>query len=289
MGIVDAHLHLWDPRRLPMGWLEGIEDLDRLCSGPTYLGELGDQAARLEGAVLVEAAVDPGALEPELEWMLEQREAAGPVRAVVAGWAPRGEEQATDAWLRLLESSEGVVGVREVLHGAGETAASLRDPRLLRSVRMAGERGLVVDLCVRPDQLAAAGRLMREASGTRFMLDHLGRPRVGWPTETSWKDCLASVADLENVDVKLSGLLECAEGRAVTFDALGPLFDHALARFGPERMAWGSNWPVCRLGGTIGEWVALTDRLLQGCSEPDRACIRRTTALRVYGLLDQDD
>lgn len=267
-----------------MGWLGGVPDLNRPHSPQMYRDDLGPHHDRIRAAVLVEAAVDADGLDRELDWLLEVREGPGPIESLVVGWQPRGDRRTTVERLDRLENLDGVVGLREVLHGDGEASEAPRDRGLLESVRMAGDRGFVVDLCVRPDQLEATEWLIGQAPGTRFMLDHLGRPNVGGPLDPGWKDAMARLGDLPQVHAKFSGLLECADGGEVSVASCRPVLDHVLACFGPDRLAWGSNWPVCHQVGAIAAWVDLTEQLLAEHADPVRASILGGTAARFYGL-----
>ncbi len=263
--------------------------LNRIQSPAMYLQDLGAYRERLQAAVLVEAAVDSGELDRELEWMMEMRAGSGPVEALVVGWRPRGNPTATRERLQRLESLDGVVGVREVLHSEDETSASPRDRSLLESVRAAGERGLVVDLCVRPDQLEATAWLAARSPDTCIMIDHLGRPKVGGPFEPDWRDAMARLGAMPHVHAKLSGLLECAAGGDVSSESCRPVFDHVMACFGPNRLAWGSNWPVCHQVGAVAAWLTLVEKWLADRAGPVRESILGGVARRVYGLPDRID
>ena len=127
-----------------------------------------------------------------------------------------------------------------------------------------------------------ATRLVDACPKTRFVLDHLGRPDVAAGVTTDWSEGLRAMADRENVIVKLSGLIECAGGIDWTVGTFRPFFELALDRFGPDRMLWGSNWPVCELGGSLERWVAATRSLLADHPDAVRAAVLHENARRVY-------
>ncbi|MFM1833789.1 MAG: hypothetical protein RLZZ461_2105, partial [Planctomycetota bacterium] len=190
-----------------------------------------------------------------------------------------------EAWLERLAATAGIVGVREVLHPGGFDAAAPADPARIASARRAGECGLVVDLCARPDQLRAVETLVAAAPGTTFVLDHLGRPRSGAPLDPEWRASIDRIAAFPNVAVKISALIECAENAAWTAEGFRPFVQSVLAAFGPDRAMWGSNWPMCVDDATgLADWLAATRFGVLELSEREQAAIFAGTARRIYGL-----
>lgn len=284
VDFIDAHLHCWDPARLPMAWLAEVPDLGRSCGASEYLSDLGGRADDLEAAVLVESAVDDSAVGRELDWLIEQVADAGPVRAAIAGWRPMAESGPLRRQLDAISEAPGVVGVRQVMHSSMWTANDLGDPRLSRALREAGGRGLLVELCVRPDQLIAVAGLLAAAPDTTVILDHLGRPRTGSAPDPAWIDALGRVADAPNVVTKMSALIECAQGDAWSGSGFRPFIDAAITRFGSDRVLWGGNWPLCRIGGSMASWLEASEEILRSHPGPDRDAIFAGNARRIYGL-----
>ena len=283
-GFIDAHLHCWDPARLSMNWLDDVPVLNRPCELPSYVSDLGRGGMALEGAILVESAVDDASLELELEWLVEQVAKPGPVMAAVSGWRPTAGEAACRRRLDAIEDAPGVVGVRQVMHGPTWAAEDLRDRRLSLALQEAGRRGLVVELCVRPDQLVAVVDLVAAAPETTVVLDHLGRPRTASPIEPAWNDALGRVAESPNVMTKMSGMVECAGGGDWSVDRFRPFVDAAIGHFGFDRVLWGGNWPLCSLGGSLERWLEATAEILASSGPRERAAILEGNARRVYGL-----
>jgi L-fuconolactonase len=285
-GTVDAHLHLWDPNRLAIGWLADAADAPRL-NRPIEHHDYATAARPLgvEAAVIVEAAVDDEAIEDEVTWMCEHVAAAGLVAAGVAGWRPAGDAGRVSAWLERLAATPGIVGVREVLHAGAMDATAPADRRRISAVQRAGECGLVVDICARPDQLRAVETLVTAAPGTTFVLDHLGRPRSGASIDAAWRDSIDRIAAVPNVVVKISALIECAENAAWTAEGFRPFIQAVLDAFGPVRAMWGSNWPMCvdDAAGLAG-WLDAARFGVFELSEGEQAQVFAGTARRVYGL-----
>ena len=283
-ALVDAHLHLWDPQRIRMSWLGGMPALDRAFLVSDLQEDLGPLAGRLEAAVLVEPAVDAESLDDELEWFASQLSESGLIRAAVAGWQPRAGTADVLRRLDALSDLPGVVGVRHVLHPPEITAASVLEHDHVQAVRLAGERGFLVELCVRPDQLQAATDLIDLAPGTRFVLDHLGRPRTGEDLDPRWVDSLAALADRESLVTKMSALIECAQDSDADPEGFEPFVNTALDLFGADRVLWGSNWPVCFTQTSLSDWIRGSDRLLAKRSGRERTAILGGNARRIYGI-----
>lgn len=282
--VVDAHLHLWDPRRLSMSWLADAPGLDRAFSAADQASVAGPLG--IDAAVLVEAAVDESSLEQEIDWMRGHLAADGMVVGAVAGWRPEGDPEITVAWLDRLADESGVVGVREVLHPTALDESAPASPRRIAAAVEAGRRGLVVDICARPDQLAAVRRLAEAAPDTRFVVDHLGRPRSAAPVDEGWRRDLAALAACPNAVVKISALVECAEGADWDAAMFRPFIRGGVELFGPSRCLWGSNWPVCgREAGGLARWFDAMVAAINDLAETEQAEIMGGTADRVYGLM----
>lgn len=282
--MIDAHLHVWDPERIRMAWLDEAPGLDRRLEEDQWLEDLGPYRDRIAAAVFVETDVDDGHEDAELDRMASLIEAPGPIEAAIAGWRPMQDLAAVSHRLDAIAGVAGVVGVRHVLHPRGVGAADLLDPAHVASVRLAGERGLLVELCVRPDQLEAASELVRRAPGTDFVLDHLGRPRTGLPPDPAWTESLGRLAAHPRLVVKMSALIECSEGAGWSAETLSPFVSATIDRFGCDRLVWGSNWPVCRIGGSLVGWLEASVAILQNRTAEERAAILGGNARRIYRL-----
>lgn len=278
--MIDTHLHLWNPDTIPRAWLAEVPDLDRAMLLKDY--RLVSVRAGIESAVHVETDVDDEGLERELDEVAGVMRANPLVRAAVVGGRPG--HPGFEIWLDGVAHLPGVVGLRRVFHGLDGEPEAFLTASLAEDLRRLGEHGLLFELCVRPDQLQAAIRLVDACPATSFVLDHLGRPDVAAGVTAVWSDGLRRLADRRNVVAKLSGLIECAAGADWTTETFRPFFELALERFGPDRLVWGSNWPVCELGGSLERWVAATRSLLEGHSESVRNAVLEANARRIYRL-----
>jgi predicted TIM-barrel fold metal-dependent hydrolase len=278
--MIDTHLHLWNPATIPRAWLAGVPALDRAMTLEDYRAIASKTG--IEAAVQVESDVDDGNLERELEEAVAVLGTRSLVRASVVGGRPG--HPGFEAWLDRVIRSSGVVGVRRVFHGLGGEPDAFVTTPLIDDLRRLGARDLLFELCIRPDQLQAAIRLVDACPETEFVLDHLGRPEIAAGVTTDWSEGMRRIADRPNVVAKLSGLIECSAGREWTVETFRPFVELAVDRFGADRLVWGGNWPVCELGGSLERWVSATRSLLADRSAVFREAVYEVNARRIYRL-----
>ena len=277
--VVDAHQHILDPDRAPYPWM--TQEVDALRR-PFPLDELLPQlaAAGVDGTVVVQARTE---LDETRE--LLALAAAAPALLGVVGWADLTDPALGDvlAELRAEAGGERLVGIRHPAHDEPDPEWLLR-PDVRRGIATVGRSGLAVDLLVRPREMPAALELVRGEPGTRFVVDHLGKPPMAGGTLEPWATLLARLAGLPNTWCKLSGLVTEAAWDAWTVDDLRPYVDSALDRFGASRLLYGSDWPVCLLAASYETVIATARTLTDGLSEAERAAVFGGNAEDVYRL-----
>ncbi|WP_197517499.1 amidohydrolase family protein [Microbacterium karelineae] len=278
MSVLDAHVHVWDPQRVPHPWLANVPGLDR-----AFLpADIDTAGGRIDGWVFVETDADPSWAAFEVDWVagLEWPGLAGIVAHAEMGGGNLG------AQLDALADRPLVVGVRpSVQDGPDERIASAA---FARDLRLLGERGLSFDACVRWGQLDVLAEAAEQAPGTRIVLDHLGKPPVadGLDSEagTRWRRSIERLARLPHVFVKCSGIPGEA-GSGPVFDGVAGVFDRvALDAFGAERAMFGSDWPVSGVPGTGVPVDRALDALREAASDAEWAHLAGETAREFYGL-----
>jgi len=241
MRVLDAHLHLWDPAVLEYDWLEG--PLARRFAEEEFAEEqlIGVEE---EAAIFVQAGSADEQQLDEVRWVDSIALSTGVVAIVAGARLDLGAE--TDAHLAALAEHERVVGVRHLLQG--EVDGFARTEEFQRGAREVARRGWTFDACVRAHQIPDVTALAASVPQLPIVLDHLGKPQMGTadaPVEPSpeWLGDLRELASSPQVFCKLSGLP--AETGATWTDAqVAPFLDAALDAFGPDRLLWGSDWPV---------------------------------------------
>ncbi|MEV4122332.1 amidohydrolase family protein [Micromonospora sp. NPDC049645] len=279
-GIIDAHHHLWVRARHPQPWID-----------PHTMAAIDDDftpvelapAARVAG-VTQTVVVQSVAVRSETPELLGVA-ADDPLIAGVVGWVDLTADEVGRRLdrLRAARGGERLVGIRHLVQSEPDPTY-LDRPDVRRGIAAVGAAGLAFDLLVRPRQLPAAIRLVRDLPEVRFVLDHLGKPPLGRADLGDWPSDLRALAAEPNTTAKLSGLVTEVDGGFWTTADLRPAVEHALDVFGPDRLMFGSDWPVCLLATSYVRWVTVLDGLLGSLSDHERAAIWRQTAGRVYRL-----
>lgn len=277
---IDAHQHFWRYAPAEYPWIAaGMERLAR-----DFLpGDLADVARPhgIGGSVAVQARQSL----VETRWLLELAAADPFVRGVV-GWVDLRDPDVA-ATLEPLSRRERFVGVRHVVQDEP-------DPRFLLGadfVRGLGHLhafGLTYDLLLFPPQLPAAVELVGLLPEQPFVLDHLAKPRIALgpaaPEFASWRRDIEALARHPNVSCKLSGLVTEAAWCRWRPEDFTPYLDVALAAFRPDRLMFGSDWPVCLLSGDYAAVVDIVTTFIGTLAEGEREAILGGTAARFYGL-----
>jgi L-fuconolactonase len=275
--ILDAHHHLWDPARREYPWMAGpeLEPLRRRFGV--------DDLRAVAEPLGVSATVVVQALGSEEETSDLLRAAAGS-RGLIAGVVGWVDLTAPDVGARLA-GRPGLVGVRHQVQDEPD-AGWLERPDVLRGLRAAASAGLRYDLLVRPEHLPAALTVAVEVPELALVVDHGAKPEVAAGGWEPWSRDLAALAGCEQVHCKLSGLVTEARWRAWRSDGIERYIGRLLDLFGPERLMFGSDWPVCTLAASYQEVLELARETLiaLGCGESELAAVLGGTARRFYGV-----
>ena len=279
--IIDAHLHLWDPTRFRMSWLEG----DALLNRPYGLDEYRAQTAGLliEAMVYVQVEVAPAYGVLEARWAAELARDEPRLQGFVA-WAPLEDGEQARAYLEALRGVSPLVkGVRRIVQDEPDPDFCRR-PGFITGARLLAEFGLSCDLCLRHHQLPATIELVRQCPDTPFMLDHCGKPAIKGGRRDPWREQIAALAALPNVCCKVSGLVSEAEWRTWQPADLAPYVAHVLECFGPERVVFGGDWPVLLHAAPYRRWVETLDALTAHLPARERRGLWAENARRFYRL-----
>jgi predicted TIM-barrel fold metal-dependent hydrolase len=135
-----------------------------------------------------------------------------------------------------------------------------------------------------PRQAPHALALAELAPGVAFILDHCGVPDIRGGDFDAWKRGISDLAARPNITAKISGIVAYADSGTWTAETLRPYVEHVIDCFGWNRVVWGSDWPVCTLGGGLLAWVAATHAVLDGCSDDERDSLFWKNADRIWQL-----
>ncbi|WP_031101138.1 amidohydrolase family protein [Streptomyces sp. NRRL S-15] len=277
--VIDAHHHVWDLAVRDQEWITG-EELAPIRRTFT-LAEL-EPEARASGvaATVLVQTVTVAEETPELLALAD----GSTLVAGVVGWTDLTAPDVADtlAALRALPGGGRLVGIRHQVQGEPDPEWLLR-PGVLRGLRAVADAGLAYDLIVRPRQLPSAVRAAALLPGLTFVLDHAGKPPVARRTTHPWADGLQALAALPNTVCKLSGLVTEADPRSSVED-LRPYAETVIDAFGPGRLMFGSDWPVCRLAAGYADVLSTSRELIGRLGDDEQRSVLAGTARRVYRL-----
>jgi L-fuconolactonase len=277
-GIVDAHHHLWDLDVRDQDWTRGLPEIRRSFHA-AELEPLAAAAGVVE-SVLVQTVV----VADETPEMLAIADGSALIQGVV-GWvdltAPDVAERI--AALRAGRGGGYLRGIRHQVQGEPDGDWLIRTD-VLRGLDALAAAGLVYDFVVRADQLPSCVRVARARPDVGFVLDHCGKPAIAAGEIDAWAAGIRELGRLENVSCKLSGLVTEADHGAWTTADLRPYADTVLEAFGPARLMFGSDWPVCTLAAPYARVLESAHELTAGLGPAEREMVFAGTATRVYGL-----
>ena len=243
-GVVDAHQHFWRIDRGDYAWMgPHVTPLLRDFM-PADLAPLMGRSG-VGRTVLVQAAET----DAETDFLLDLAEAT-PFVAGVVGWADM-DAPGFPGRLAALRARPKLVGLRPMLQELEDDAFILR-PRVLEHLALVAQSGLAFDVLAFTRHLPHVLEALRRVPDLRAVIDHGAKPEIAARTLDPWRERIAALAALPGLHCKLSGLVTEADV-AWRLDDLRPYVDHLLACFGPHRLMWGSDWPVCTLAASYGE------------------------------------
>jgi L-fuconolactonase len=275
---IDAHQHVWDPTRSSYLWMTPDSALHRPAEFPEILSSL--QYAGMGATVLVQA----DDTDEDTAFMLETAQTHPEIVGVVA-WAPLDD---THAFARRLEEfvpNHRVVGIRSLIHEQPDPEWLLK-PQVLDSLALLEQAGLTLDVpAEHPRHLEQVITLGERFSDLPIVVDHLGKPPIGQDDAEPWFSLLGAVAENPRVNAKVSGLYGAKGAESSwTLEGIRPWFDRAVETFGPERLMYGGDWPVCELAGGYDRMWNTLAMLIDGLSDEKRDRVLGGTAESFYGL-----
>jgi L-fuconolactonase len=276
---IDAHQHFWTYSAAEYPWIgPGTERLARDYLPPDLAPLVA--AEGIDGSVAVQARQSVA----ESRWLLELA-AAHPLVKGVVGWVDLQSERVGDD-LDALAANPTFVGVRHVVQDEPDPRFLLGDA-FVRGLRTLRQFGLTYDLLVYPQQLPAAIEIARLLPEQPFVLDHLAKPRIKAGDIEEWRRDIRALAARPNVCCKVSGLVTEAAWKRWQRADFAPYLEAVLEAFGPERLMFGSDWPVCLLSAEYREVVGIVEDLFARLTPGERGALWGGTAARFYGLSEE--
>ena len=276
---IDAHQHFWKYTADDYPWISsGMERLARDYLPPDLVKVT--QPHDIMGSVAVQARQT---IE-ETEWLLDLAANYSYIRGVV-GWVDLRSPSVSED-LEKFSQNDKFVGVRHVVQDEPDPQFLLGSD-FLRGLRQLRAYNLTYDILIFPHQLPSACELVKMLPDQPFVLDHMAKPDIEHQALSDWKRHFDALAEHDNVVCKLSGLVTEANWKLWQQRDFTPYLDVALEAFGPERLLYGSDWPVCLLSAEYAEVVCIANSLIDRVSLHEAKAIRGTNTAQFYGLQTQ--
>lgn len=274
---IDSHHHFWNYDPVEYGWIGPDMSVLQQDFLPTALAS-EIELAGIDGVISVQARQTV----EETAWLLGMAAEHEFIRGVV-GWVPLASANVVSV-LEPLAQSPWLKAVRHVVQDEPDEAFIL-GAEFNRGIAQLKQFGLVYDILIYTRQLANSIRFVDRHPDQPFVLDHIAKPTIhSTEFHESWAVKLRELARRENVVCKFSGVVTEVRDAAWSTDSIRRYWDVAIEAFGPQRLMFGSDWPVCLLRTGYGQWVSTVRELMNNMSQDEQNDIMGATACRVYGL-----
>jgi L-fuconolactonase len=279
--IVDSHVHLWDPTRFRMPWLDNNERIGR----PFLQADYREHTAGLdvEGIVYLQVEVLPAYALLEAQWVADLPAEPLPVLGIVP-WAPLEDGDCARSFLDAMTAIDPrIKSIRRLIQDEPDDDFCVR-PDFIRGVQILPEYDLSFDICVYHRHLKNTITLVRSCPNVNFVLDHIGKPDIKAGLLDPWRDEIRELASFPNVMCKLSGVVTEADKDQWTTADVVPYIEHIIEQFGEDRVMFGGDWPVVLMASPYRRWAATLDEVTAGLSDGAKRKLWNTNARKFYRL-----
>ena len=272
---LDSHQHFWAYDPVQYGWMKPEWLIRRDCLPPELAAEL--KGCRIDGCVAVQARQSLD----ESRWLLELADRFPMIKGVV-GWVDLRSPDVAGQLARFAAHPK-FKGVRHVVQDEPDDRFLLRED-FQRGLAKLRDFGLTYDLLIFPRQLPAAIELVRAFPLQTFVLDHIAKPAIKDGLLTPWREQILELAALPNVCCKVSGMVTEADWAGWKPADFKPYLDTVFEAFGPDRLMYGSDWPVALLAGTYRRVFELARDYVAPLGAETEAKFFGGNTVRFYGL-----
>jgi L-fuconolactonase len=273
---IDSHQHFWKYDPIRESWITDEMSVIRRNFFPVDLKPLLEQNG-FKGCVAVQADQS----EEHNTFLLELAQENNFIKGIV-GWVDLRAENIRDR-LGYYKQHEIIKGFRHVLQGEEDRALMLK-PAFMRGIEALNEFGYTYDILIFPDQLKYIRDFVTAFPNQMFVLDHIAKPYIKDKKIDEWKKDMQAVAEFENVFCKISGMVTEAHFKNWKKEDFTPYIDVVVKAFGIDRIMYGSDWPVCLVGGSYEKVLDIVQDYFQSYSKEDQVKIFKTNATKFYKL-----
>jgi len=276
MEIIDAHQHFWRYDPVRDAWITKEMAVIRRDFFPD------DLLRALESTEVVgSVAVQADQTEQETGFLLDLAARYDFIRGVV-GWTDL-RSKGLPARLEYWSTFDKLKGFRHIVQAEPDPYFLLGDDFCQGLAHLAAFN-FTYDILIYPHQLLAALELVRRFPDQRFVLDHLAKPPIREGFREGWAVLMREIGRCEHVSCKLSGMVTEADWKQWRYEDFEPYLEVVLEAFGPERVMFGSDWPVCKVAASYEEVLAIVKRFAGRLSETEQAALLAGNAKRFYQL-----
>ena len=274
--IIDSHHHYWQYNPVEYDWINDSMKVIRTDFLPEKLEQTIAEAG-IDGVISVHARQ----LVEETDWLIGLAHQNKFMKGVV-GWLPLIQNN-IETYLEKYSGEKILKGIRHVVQGETDPEFILRND-FNRGISLLKKYSLVYDILIFERQLPNTIRFVDQHPDQIFVLDHIAKPLIGRNELSPWKVNIQELAKRENVSCKISGMVTEADFNCWTPEQLLPYFDVVLEAFGPDRLLFGSDWPVCLVATSYKNWADLVRETISTFSETEQAKIMGGNAVKIYRL-----
>ena len=272
---IDAHQHFWRYTEIEFGWIDDAMASIRRDFLPADLAPLLNETG-IDATVAVQARQSM----EETEWLLQLADAYPQIAGVV-GWVPLIDPK-VEKVLEALSANTKLKGVRHVLQAEPSEYMARED--FNTGVALLRPYSLTYDLLILQHQLPAAIKFVDRLPNQPMVLDHLAKPLIASHEIEPWRAQILELARRPHISCKLSGMVTEANFHNWTIEDLQPYVETALEAFGPDRLLFGSDWPVCTVASSYKRWLDVVKQCTAGLSSDEQDKILGENAQKFYGL-----
>jgi L-fuconolactonase len=271
---IDAHQHFWIYNERDYGWISDKLSKIKRNFEPADLHEILENHG-FDGSIAVQARQS---IE-ETEWLLELADKNDFIKGVV-GWVDLRSNN-LESHLQKYSQNKKFVGVRHVLQDEPDDQFVLEED-FLDGISMLSKYDLTYDILVFERQLPASIKMVEKFPDQKFVVDHIAKPQIKKGLIDPWKENINAIASFNNVHCKLSGMITEADWVNWSEADFTKYLDVVYESFGPDRLMFGSDWPVCNLAGSYENVLNLVKHYISDLSENSRRSILGENALNFY-------
>lgn len=274
--IIDSHHHFWKYDPIEYDWIDDSMKVIRKDFLPENL-KATIQEAGVDGVISVQARQSV----EETDWLIRMAQQNDFIKGIV-GWLPLIQDDMT-VYLEKYAGEKTLKGVRHVIQGEPDPEFILRND-FNRGISLLKKYSLVYDILIVERQLPNTIRFVDQHPNQVFVLDHVAKPLIGKKVLSPWKENIMELAKRKNVNCKISGMVTEADFQKWTASQLHPYFEVILEAFGPDRLLFGSDWPVCLVATSYKNWMDLVRKNITSLSDTEQSKIMGGNATRLYQL-----